>query len=91
MADNQNTGEEAEAALSAGDRDSDPSGDEANTNAEEEPGVIEISENDKNAVELDFQHCKIAKIENLEQLSSIESLGLRWNFITKIENHVIMH
>merc|ERR1719415_482170 len=49
-------------------------------------GQIVIKDNETDAVELDFQHCKIPKIENLETLSKIERLGLRWNFIKKIEN-----
>jgi len=64
--------------------DSEKSEDEVETS--EEFGRIEVSENDYNAYELDFQHCRIPKIENLQMLSRIEVLGLRWNFIKKIEN-----
>ena len=52
----------------------------------EAPGVINISEAEKDALDLDFQHCRIHKIENLETLTSIETLGFRWNLIKKIEN-----
>ena len=75
----------ADASGDKADSDADKSGNEDAENVEEF-GQIEISENDINAYELDFQHCKIPKIENLEALTRIEILGLRWNFIKKIEN-----
>ena len=53
---------------------------------DEETGFVTVSEEDKEAYELDFQHCKIRKIENLESLTRIETLGFRWNFLKKIEN-----
>ena len=38
------------------------------------------------ALELDLNHGKIEKLENLECLTQIEGLYLRWNLIKKIEN-----
>jgi hypothetical protein len=42
-----------------------------------EPGRVEIRDKDRDAVELDFQHSRIRKIENLEALNKIEVLGFR--------------
>lgn len=36
--------------------------------------------------EVDLNHRRIAKIENLEALTCVETLCLRWNLIKKIEN-----
>lgn len=36
--------------------------------------------------EVDLNHRRIAKIENLETLTCVETLCLRWNLIKKIEN-----
>jgi hypothetical protein len=43
-----------------------------------EPGRIEIREKDRDAEELDFQHARIRKIENLHGLSKIQVLGFRY-------------
>jgi hypothetical protein len=45
---------------------------------EGEPGRIEIREKDREAEELDFQHARIRKIENLHGLSKIQVLGFRY-------------
>lgn len=37
-------------------------------------------------LELDLNHGRINKLENLEPLICLERLYLRWNLITKIEN-----
>ena len=41
---------------------------------------------DPNATEVDFNHGSIAKLENLECLTQVEGLYLRWNLIKTIEN-----
>ncbi|KAK2706195.1 hypothetical protein QYM36_016286 [Artemia franciscana] len=41
---------------------------------------------DPEAEDVDLNHGRIAKIENLEALQSVKTLSLRWNFIKKIEN-----
>lgn len=41
---------------------------------------------DPKTTELDLNHGRIGKIENLEPLECIERLYLRWNFIKQIEN-----
>lgn len=41
---------------------------------------------DPNAIEVDFNHGRIEKLENLECLTKVEGLYLRWNLIKKIEN-----
>ena len=41
---------------------------------------------DPNATEVDLNHGRIAKLENLECLAQVEGLYLRWNLIKKIEN-----
>ena len=41
---------------------------------------------DPNATEVDLNHGRIAKLENLECLTQVEGLYLRWNLIKKIEN-----
>lgn len=56
----------------------------------EEPAVEESSSElvilDPDALEVDLNHGKIAKLENLECLHRVEGLYLRWNLIKKIEN-----
>lgn len=47
---------------------------------EGEPGKIEIRPKDLTAEELDFQHGRIQKIENLEGLTKIEVLGFRYRY-----------
>lgn len=41
---------------------------------------------DPETTELDLNHGRIGKLQNLEPLVCIERLYLRWNLITKIEN-----
>jgi Leucine-rich repeat (LRR) protein len=41
---------------------------------------------DPDAFDVDLNHGRIAKIENLEGLRQVETLCLRWNLIKKIEN-----
>jgi protein phosphatase 1 regulatory subunit 7 len=54
----------------------------------EEKGVSvnEIMIVDPETLELDLNHGRIDKLQNLEPLTQIERLYLRWNLITKIEN-----
>lgn len=35
---------------------------------------------------LDLNHARIGKIENLEEMTKLERLFLRWNLLKKIEN-----
>lgn len=60
-------------------------------NAVEEPSSenaesTELVILDPNATEVDLNHGRIAKLENLECLTQVEGLYLRWNLIKKIEN-----
>lgn len=48
--------------------------------------VNEIIIIDPETTELDLNHGRIGKMQNLEPLRNIEKLYLRWNFIKKIEN-----
>lgn len=41
---------------------------------------------DTETLELDLNHGRIGKLQNLEPLVCIERLFLRWNLITRIEN-----
>lgn len=41
---------------------------------------------DPDTLELDLNHGRIGKLQNLEPLRQVERLYLRWNLITKIEN-----
>ena len=41
---------------------------------------------DPSAIEVDLNHGKISKLENLDCLTQVEGLYLRWNLIKKIEN-----
>lgn len=41
---------------------------------------------DPDAYEVDLNHGRIGKLENLECLHQVEGLYLRWNMIKKIEN-----
>lgn len=62
--------------------------------AEEEPAGAPATEESTNelvildpeALEVDLNHGRIAKLENLESLRCVEGLYLRWNLIKKIEN-----
>ena len=63
------------------------SGDESGEDApaaDEETQELVIVEPD--AYDVDLSHGKIAKIENLEALTRVETLCFRWNLIKKIEN-----
>jgi len=53
--------------------------------ANEEEGV-ELVVLDPETLDVDLNHGKIAKIENLEHLRKVETISLRWNLIKKIEN-----
>merc|ERR1719339_809250 len=69
------------------DPDSEPEEEEEEKGVEGEFGRVEVLDTEREkATDLDFQHCKIPKIENLENLPAIERLGFRWNFIKTIEN-----
>merc|ERR1719481_2136916 len=69
------------------DNESDP--EHSDNNEEVEYWNIEISDDDKDSVELDFQHCSIPKLENLESLSKIERLGFRWNLSRKLRTSTL--
>lgn len=51
-----------------------------------QPTINEIIVIDPDAIELDLNHGRIGKLENLEPLQCIERLYLRWNLIKTIEN-----
>lgn len=51
-----------------------------------DPNVNELMVIDPETLELDLNHGRIGKMENLEPLTQIERLFLRWNLIKKIEN-----
>ena len=74
------------ANVDPGDTSEPETSDHEDKDNDEETGFVTISEEEKDAYDLDFQHSKIRKIENLESLTRIETLGFRWNFLTKIEN-----
>ena len=54
--------------------------------AAQEEEAEELCILDPEAVDVDLNHGRIAKIENLEGLRQVETLSLRWNLIKKIEN-----
>lgn len=58
---------------------------EENKDSNDAP-VNDIIVIDPKTTELDLNHGRIGKIDNLEPLECIERLYLRWNFIKKIEN-----
>ena len=70
---------------SADEEESKPAGDKGaiNSNDEETNELVIL---DPEALEVDLNHGKIAKLENLECLQHVEGLYLRWNLIKKIEN-----
>lgn len=41
---------------------------------------------DPTAIDVDLNHYRLRKIENLDVLEQVETLCLRWNFLKKIEN-----
>lgn len=55
------------------------------------PTVNDILVIDPKTIELDLNHGRIGRIENLEPLECIERLYLRWNLIKKIENLDTLH
>ena len=67
---------------------SDVSDTEQDPQNQEEPVDIRIL--DPDTIDLDLNHGRIAKIENLEPLTQLETLCLRWNMIKKIENLSIL-
>ena len=64
--------------------------DEMNDNKdgeEEKPLTLSVLEPPApDTVDLDLNHHRIGKIENLDGLGQLETLCLRWNLIKKIEN-----
>lgn len=52
---------------------------------EAQPTINDIIIVDPTTEELDLNHGRIGKLENLEPLQCIERLYLRWNLIKKIE------
>jgi len=52
----------------------------------EEEETKELVVLDPNQFDLDLSHGRIAKIENLEVLTRIETICLRWNLVKTIEN-----
>lgn len=61
------------------------------TNENKDLTINEIIIIDPETTELDLNHGRIGKLENLEQLKCIERLFLRWNLIKKIENLDTLH
>lgn len=55
-------------------------------NSNDSPTVNDIVVIDPDCIELDLNHGRINKIQNLEPLTQIENLYFRWNLISKIEN-----
>ena len=53
---------------------------------ENEAETCELVITDPTALEVDLNHGKISKLENLDCLTQVEGLYLRWNLIKKIEN-----
>ena len=70
--------------MSAEGNNSDISDTEQDPQNQEEP--VDIRVLDPDTIDLDLNHGRIAKIENLEPLTQLETLCLRWNMIKKIEN-----
>jgi len=67
--------------------DSEPEVEDEEKEVDGEFGKVEVLDTEREkTTDLDFQHCKIPKIENLEDLPALERLGFRWNFIKTIEN-----
>ena len=60
------------------------------SDVEQEPAETEETVDmrilDPDTIDLDLNHGRIGKIENLEPLTQLETLCLRWNMIKKIEN-----
>ena len=60
------------------------------SDVEQEPAeneeTVDMRILDPDTIDLDLNHGRIGKIENLEPLTQLETLCLRWNMIKKIEN-----
>ena len=60
------------------------------SDVEQEPAeneeTVDMRILDPDTIDLDLNHGRIGKIENLEPLTKLETLCLRWNMIKKIEN-----
>ena len=54
--------------------------------SEKEEEAEELCILDPEAIDVDLNHCRIAKIEHLEGLKQVETLCLRWTLIKTIEN-----
>ena len=48
--------------------------------------TVDLRVLDPTITDLDLNHGRIGKIENLEPLTQLETLSLRWNLIKQIEN-----
>ena len=87
LADNMDMTEPAAETAPAEDRDTDtddPEDGVANNAHDDDiggepPGTIDVP--DPDAYELDFNHCRLNKIQNLENLTQIETISFRWNQI----------
>jgi len=75
-----------ERAPHAADKTSDCESDGEAAAAKDDEEAEELCILDPEAVDVDLNHGRIAKIENLEGLRQVETLCLRWNLIKKIEN-----
>lgn len=65
---------------------SEPNTGEETENTGSNPSVNDIIIIDPECLELDLNHGRINKLQNLEPLTQVERLYLRWNLISKIEN-----
>merc|ERR1711956_113758 len=63
-----------------------PSSDVSDEEKEKDEETVDLRILDPDTIELDLNHGRIGKIENLEPLTQLESLYLRWNMIKNIEN-----
>ena len=59
--------------------------DEDNANQDDDE-TVDLRIVDPDTFDLDLNHGRIGKIENLDGLTQLETLSLRWNLIKKIEN-----
>ncbi|KAJ4433559.1 hypothetical protein ANN_15868 [Periplaneta americana] len=84
-ADDASKGETNPGLQSSVSVDTCPSMEEAD-DREEDDKPKEILIVDPDTDELDMNHQRIGKLENLEPLTKVERLYFRWNFIKKIEN-----
>ena len=73
--DQQQQGNEASSPVQSEEEEED--------NAEE---TVDLRILDATTTDLDLNHGRIGKIENLEPLTQLETLSLRWNLIKQIEN-----